>query len=61
MSHESVWNSRPRHYGKGSRSWYDYFISTDPLPAAGRLSEGEKPKANMMIFSAAASASTMPV
>ncbi|KFH47588.1 40S ribosomal protein-like protein [Hapsidospora chrysogenum ATCC 11550] len=20
MSHESVWNSRPRHYGKGSRS-----------------------------------------
>jgi hypothetical protein len=22
MSHESVWNSRPRTYGKGSRSWY---------------------------------------
>ena len=26
MSHESVWNSRPRNYGKGSRSWYDYTI-----------------------------------
>lgn len=23
MSHESVWNSRPRTYGKGSRSWYE--------------------------------------
>lgn len=22
MSHESVWNSRPRGYGKGARSWY---------------------------------------
>lgn len=22
MSHESVWYSRPRTYGKGSRSWY---------------------------------------
>lgn len=23
MSHESVWNSRPRGYGKGARSWYE--------------------------------------
>ena len=23
MSHESVWHSRPRSYGKGSREWYD--------------------------------------
>jgi len=23
MSHESVWNSRPKTYGKGSRSWYE--------------------------------------
>lgn len=23
MSHESVWYSRPRTYGKGSREWYD--------------------------------------
>jgi hypothetical protein len=23
MSHESVWNSRPRNYGKGSRQWYE--------------------------------------
>ena len=23
MSHESVWNSRPRKYGKGARSWYE--------------------------------------
>lgn len=22
MSHESVWYSRPRAYGKGSRSWF---------------------------------------
>jgi small subunit ribosomal protein S29e len=22
MSHESVWYSRPRTYGKGSREWY---------------------------------------
>lgn len=22
MSHESVWNSRPRTYGKGAREWY---------------------------------------
>jgi hypothetical protein len=22
MAHESVWNSRPRNYGKGSRAWY---------------------------------------
>jgi hypothetical protein len=22
MSHESVWYSRPRTYGKGARSWY---------------------------------------
>lgn len=22
MSHESVWNSRPRTYGKGARAWY---------------------------------------
>ncbi|KIH88414.1 hypothetical protein SPBR_09016 [Sporothrix brasiliensis 5110] len=22
MSHESVWNSRPRSYGKGARQWY---------------------------------------
>ena len=22
MSHESVWYSRPRNYGKGSREWY---------------------------------------
>jgi hypothetical protein len=22
MSHETVWNSRPRKYGKGARSWY---------------------------------------
>ena len=29
MSHESVWNSRPRGYGKGARSWYEY---TDPRP-----------------------------
>lgn len=28
MSHESVWNSRPRGYGKGARSWYEY---TDPI------------------------------
>ncbi|KAL2151846.1 hypothetical protein VTH82DRAFT_5030 [Thermothelomyces myriococcoides] len=21
MAHESVWNSRPRNYGKGSRAW----------------------------------------
>jgi hypothetical protein len=25
MSHESVWYSRPRSYGKGARQWYvDY-------------------------------------
>lgn len=24
MSHESVWYSRPRGYGKGARSWYDF-------------------------------------
>jgi hypothetical protein len=24
MSHESVWYSRPRNYGKGSREWYVY-------------------------------------
>lgn len=24
MSHESVWNSRPRTYGKGARAWYVY-------------------------------------
>ncbi|TPX10450.1 uncharacterized protein E0L32_008669 [Thyridium curvatum] len=24
MSHESVWNSRPRKYGKGSRSWRNF-------------------------------------
>lgn len=29
MSHESVWNSRPRNYGKGSRAWYDLFPSDD--------------------------------
>lgn len=23
MSHESVWNSRPRSYGKGAREWYE--------------------------------------
>ena len=23
MSHETVWNSRPRKYGKGARSWYE--------------------------------------
>ena len=23
MSHESVWYSRPRQFGKGARSWYD--------------------------------------
>lgn len=23
MSHESVWNSRPKNYGKGSRQWYE--------------------------------------
>lgn len=33
MSHESVWNSRPRSYGKGSRSWYDFFhISLHEIP-----------------------------
>ena len=31
MSHESVWYSRPRTYGKGSREWYVYlFIHTRP-------------------------------
>lgn len=31
MSHESVWNSRPKTYGKGSRSWYEseYSILND--------------------------------
>jgi hypothetical protein len=27
MSHESVWYSRPRTYGKGSREWYVSIIS----------------------------------
>ena len=27
MSHESVWFSRPRTYGKGSRQWY---VTTHP-------------------------------
>jgi hypothetical protein len=22
MTHEAIWNSRPRKYGKGSRGWY---------------------------------------
>src|SRR6266498_2404802 len=29
MSHESVWYSRPRNYGKGSRQWY--FLFTSPF------------------------------
>lgn len=33
MSHESVWYSRPRTYGKGSRSWYASHIQIQiPLP-----------------------------
>ncbi|KAF4487738.1 40s ribosomal s29 [Fusarium agapanthi] len=36
MSHESVWNSRPRNYGKGSRSWYDYISPLPEIPCARR-------------------------
>lgn len=30
MSHESVWYSRPRTYGKGARSWYNILFSNRP-------------------------------
>jgi len=29
MSHESIWYSRPRNFGKGSRQWY---FSRAPYP-----------------------------
>ena len=29
MSHEAVWYSRPRTYGKGSRAWY---VTAEPTP-----------------------------
>lgn len=32
MSHESVWNSRPRTYGKGARAWY--VVPLDPHNSA---------------------------
>ncbi|RYN79545.1 hypothetical protein AA0119_g3157 [Alternaria tenuissima] len=31
MSHESVWYSRPRTYGKGSREWYVSASAPTPL------------------------------
>lgn len=34
MSHESVWNSRPRSYGKGARGWY-VASAADDLPPPG--------------------------
>ncbi|KAI8714366.1 40S ribosomal protein S29 [Fusarium sp. LHS14.1] len=43
MSHESVWNSRPRSYGKGSRSWYDLSPSSPdakiPQATGGNLDD----------------------
>jgi small subunit ribosomal protein S29e len=36
MSHESVWYSRPRTYGKGSRSWYVSFHEIYTWEAASR-------------------------
>lgn len=42
MSHESVWNSRPRGYGKGARSWYAFTILTKPLPSLSGAKEREK-------------------
>lgn len=48
MSHDSVWYSRPRTYGKGSRSWYDIFrdkslaFATTPLNCNCRLPHVEE-------------------
>ena len=36
MSHESVWFSRPRTYGKGSRQWY-VTTHSSPLLRSARL------------------------
>lgn len=35
MSHESVWNSRPRKYGKGSRGWYVALLALLPTAPQG--------------------------
>jgi len=39
MSHESVWYSRPRTYGKGSRSWYVAFMSIEKETDKERIEE----------------------
>jgi len=37
MSHESVWYSRPRTFGKGSRQWYFFRAPyPEPLVPSGR-------------------------
>lgn len=49
MSHESVWNSRPRTYGKGARGWY-----VSPLeaktPASIAMMEGNHKNTNNVFF-----------
>lgn len=40
MSHESVWNSRPRNYGKGARSWYG-LPPNPPVLEPPRSTEGD--------------------
>lgn len=43
MSHESVWNSRPRSYGKGARSWYGALhLVADEASVEGDLEEEGK-------------------
>jgi len=39
MSHESVWNSRPRTYGKGARAWY---VFSCPYTLRCRRAVGQK-------------------
>ncbi|KAK5658523.1 hypothetical protein OQA88_1915 [Cercophora sp. LCS_1] len=34
MSHESVWNSRPRNYGKGARGWDKTAVSAPTRPVS---------------------------
>lgn len=46
MSHESVWNSRPRGYGKGARSWYEY---PDPIRNEKSMSLFGPTRTNMNI------------
>ena len=39
MSHESVWYSRPRTYGKGSREWY---VHPEDLEAPSRRERDQR-------------------